>query len=120
MSTLELPTVVQLRFTGEEVPLGVVQRYTRARQPPLTVAQATILRWARERGEIRSVEAGVIMHAARGYCGHGGRSHDWRGTPRAIGCCAYACADGLDALKRLADRGLVYRDPFIPGRWYAP
>jgi hypothetical protein len=71
------------------------------RNHPLTEAQREILRTARaNRGVIRSVQAGVILHA-----------HREQPCPRADarGCCEYAAGDGGDALTRLASRGLARR-----------
>lgn len=89
--------------------------------PPLTAAQNRILHRIREQGYIRSVEAGVFIHEARGKrCARfGGAGQDrFKGTERAISCCAYASADGNSAMKRLADRGFVTRGKQA-GHWYA-
>lgn len=88
----------------------------------LTNTQFAILRHVAEHGSIRSVEAGVILHRARGTypngnqrCGSGAKgSYQASG----IGCCAYASADGSMALRRLRDRGLLVR--IDKGRWVTP
>lgn len=90
----------QLTLDGVEVEHTTV---TRARQP-LTGAQREILRWLRANGKIRAFEAGTIVHAHREPpC----RSRTQGGGITA--CCEHASSDGVDALKRLANRGLVRR-----------
>jgi hypothetical protein len=102
----------QLTIDGDEE----ARRETKA----LTQLQQRILARIRDTGQIRSVEAGRMVHEARGkYCAsHGGaRAHMNRGED-SLGCCAYASADGLDAMKRLTKRGLVKK--VSPGIWVAP
>lgn len=90
------------------------------RTKPLTSTQQRIMATIREKGSIRSVEAGCMVHEARGKrCSNYGAGADrFKGTERAISCCAYASSDGLSAMKRLADRGLVRRGKQA-GTWYA-
>lgn len=104
----------QLTIDGDEVenPL-IVHRGT----PGLNTTQRQILAKLDEQGHIRSVEAGVIVHAARSIDGcPGSMGQGWsgfKGTGKA--CCPYASEDGRAALKRLAKRGIVKR--VSPGRW---
>lgn len=93
-----------------------------ARRAPLSPAQLDVMALLRRQGSIRSVEAGVIAHAHRAAAGRpcggaGARSTGWRGSGRAVGCCAYAPVDGNEVMKRLAERGLARRDPERRGRW---
>lgn len=103
--------LMQLTIDGREVPHEVVALLARQSPKRLTLVQRTLLDAVREKGAVRSVEAGVIVHRHRtSACP----------TPtRGIGCCRYAGADGLAAMKRLMRRGLVYRDPDRVGRWLA-
>ena len=78
----------------------------RAASRSLSDNQRDILRVIATHGSIRAVDAGVIVHRNRGHCGFGNR--DSLG-PDAIGCCAYASGDGGDAMRRLADKGLVVK-----------
>jgi len=103
----------QLRIDGREVDHDRVV----AQQAPLTAAQGAIIGHIRDHGSIRSVEAGVIVHLHRDRpctLAGGSRADAYRGT--GIACCAYAGTDGLEAMKRLAERGLVERAG-IAGRW---
>lgn len=102
-------TETQLRMDGEEVELGDTFPVAR-RDGGLTPVQREILRSL----PIRSVEAGVIVHRHRGYCGYGAKGGSME-REDALGCCPYAAADGLEACKRLAKRGLLRRTS--PGRW---
>lgn len=76
---------------------------------PLSDLQRDLLRCIRLNGPMRAVEAGVMVHAARNAlrgghrCGTGARG---RG-PTKNACCKYAASDGLEAMKRLRQRGLV-------------
>lgn len=120
---------MQLRVDGTEVVHPAPDAVWPARKPPLTDLQRTVLRVADEQGgEIRSVEAGKIVHSYRGHCGFGKRGsnlvrHNAAGEvevvngPRAgsIGCCQYAASDGLEVLKRLERRGYVEHS--ARGRW---
>lgn len=99
----------QLRIDGTEVPVEL----TPASQG-LTEAQRGILHTIGEHGFISSTQAGVIVHNARGHCGFGSKSALTAGEA----CCGYACADGLEACKRLMKRNLVRRDK--PGHWVRP
>lgn len=76
----------------------------------LVESQRAILQHARANGGvIRSVEAGRIVHAGRN---DGEGCYGWiamPGTSRREGCCEYAATDGLDAMKRLAAKGLFER-----------
>jgi hypothetical protein len=113
-------TEAQIRLDGTEVELNDEFAVARSAMP-LSPVQRLILASA----PIRSVEAGVIVHASRGHCGFGARGgrigHVVDGKfvpldrPKGIACCAYAAADGLEACKRLAKRGLLRR--VAPGRW---
>jgi hypothetical protein len=101
----------QLTIDGREVEYSA----TIKKPTPLTDLQREILRWLTANGSIRSVEAGVMVHNARGVypisgnprCGYGNRRY--AGTDRAIACCGYAGTDGNEAMKRLMRRGLVRR-----------
>jgi hypothetical protein len=104
----------QLQIGGGEVPNDEAARMSRV--PPLTPTQRRIIDLMNERGEIRSVEAGVIVHTARGHCGFGAKT-GYGSRKQAIGCCAYAAADGLSAMHRLEERGLVRK--VKAGRWRA-
>lgn len=115
-----MSVALQTSIDGREVPLEVVRRrYAGKHNGRRTVNQAMILQALRLYGEIRSVQAGVIVHYNRGHCGFGARGGRVS-NPKAIGCCAYAAIDGLACLKRMAERGLVFRDPDQRGRWLAP
>lgn len=95
---------------------------------PLTATQRQILAHIDRHGSIRSVEAGVIIHRARGDLQfalhvkqHGTErlltSGSWRvRTTLGIGCCQYAATDGLAGMKRLMKRGIVERGP-VKGTW---
>lgn len=104
---------MQLTLDGREVEHITVGRPG----APLTGLQREILRELAARGEITTVAAGTLVHRARraqgGHCGIGGRDGRYSGA----GCCAYAAADGLEALKRLERRGLVAHPQ--RGRWVA-
>lgn len=86
----------QITLDGSEVAVVNARR-----QPRLTGTQLEIMRLLREQGHIRSVEAGAIVH----------HNHDPQWSRK------YWSTDGLEALKRLANRGLVQRDPDKRGRW---
>lgn len=90
------------------------------RVAPLNGTQQLILGIIREQGGIRSVQAGVLVHESRGTrcCMAGAGADRFKGTPRAMACCAYASSDGLEALKRLEARGLIKRGKKI-GMWKA-
>lgn len=98
---------LQLTIDGGEIPLADVYRARLARWTP---AQRAILLHIDTFGQIRSFEAGRILHADRkargGGCGVGERTLK---TDRAKSCCAYAPTDGNEALRRLARRGAVVR-----------
>lgn len=68
---------------------------------PLSGAQREILLWLREHRSIRSVQAGVIVHAHR--------AHPCPQPRKGEACCRWSSSDGNDTLKRLAGRGLVAR-----------
>lgn len=109
---------LQLSIDGREVPLEVIRARGKVRRR-LTSAQAAIMRQLREVGEIRSFQAGMCVHEARGSCaGAGGKWTGWTGKGKS--CCPYAATDGLMAMHRLAARGLAYRDPNELGRWLVP
>lgn len=96
----------QLTLDGNAVPQALV----RAASSQLSPAQREILRWIRDRGSIRALEAGAIVHAHRSPpC--------WSCARHEAKPCGYASSDGSDALKRLAARGLVSRR--IGGGWSA-
>jgi hypothetical protein len=95
----------QLTLDGDEVPAEAVVSH---RAPPLTAAQATVMRRVEEWGSIRTVEAGVIAHEARGRCATAGSR--WQGFEGGgLACCPYAAVDGLELLNRLMRRGLLRR-----------
>lgn len=98
----------QLRLDGTEVPLA-----NEAAKTPLTPAQREILRHIGEHGHITSTEAGTIIHRQRQA------SNPRITNPQYIEVMhRYACADGLEACKRLLKRNLVRREK--PGRWVRP
>ena len=80
---------------------------------PLSGSQRAILRTIRALGELRSSEAGLMMHGARGWCApfHA----PYAPTPDRLGCCEYGATDGAAAMRRLERRGLVER--VGRGRW---
>jgi hypothetical protein len=74
----------------------------------LSAAQLEVLALARERGSVRTVEAGVVAHRHRGRCAlRGARYATFRAG--GLACCPYAAPDGLALLLRLAERGLMER-----------
>lgn len=75
-----------------------------------------MLRRVGDAGGIRSVEAGVIVHAHRRTGGRIGCNIAWQIGYGGIGCCRYAAADGLSILRRLEKRGLVGRTERV-GWW---
>lgn len=91
---------MQLDLYGNEVALAIATRVPRS----LSDSQRAILRQVRAKGYIRSVEAGMIIHACRtgGRCANGPLRRS-----NAIGCCRYAASDGGAACKRMAERGLL-------------
>jgi DNA-binding MarR family transcriptional regulator len=94
-------SVPQLTLDGREV-----QRPTRT--VALTARQREVLRFVRTLGDVRPLEIGVLMHVGREQpcrvCGE-------------YGHCRHASSDGFDALRRLEQRGLVYRER--RGHWRA-
>lgn len=102
----------QLRIDGGEDTSRRASKY-----PQTTTAQQRILHKISTDGQIRAVEAGVMVHEARGKrcCLTGAAGAD-RHKGGGIGCCAYASADGNSALKRLEKRGLVKRGERV-GVW---
>lgn len=99
----------QLTVDGREVDASVAPVLA------LNDRQREVLRYVRAKGEVRSYEIGVMMHAGReGGCRHVGYSD---GPGWHLACCRYACDDGLEALHRLERRGLVFR--VARGRWRA-
>lgn len=99
----------QLRLDGTEVPVELTPV-----SQGLTEVQRGILHRIGEQGYISSTQAGVLVHIARGWCGFGSKN----GPNEGEACCGYACADGLEACKRLLKRNLVRREK--PGRWVRP
>lgn len=91
----------QLTLDGREAPVVFPSP---SRGAPLTPAQRAIMQHLAKHGEIRPVEAGMILleHS---------RGKPWLVEYRR----RYASADGSEALRRLAKRGLVHKDG--PGRW---
>lgn len=108
-------TAAQLDFAGNEVDVIATSRPS-----PLTPVQLAIMAHVDRHGSIRSVEAGVIVHAARSKtnhfgktCGGGAKGHG----PTREACCPYAASDGYEALRRLAKRALIVQDaPRAPFR----
>ena len=96
-----MSAAMQLTLDGREVPISGT------RTPAFTDAQTEILRALRLYGIITSTAAGRILHAHRKYGCAGCRADR----------CYFASSDGCDALKRLAERGLVRR--VARGRWKA-
>lgn len=105
-------TARQLVLSGGEVahppPAG--------RRSPLNATQVRILRVLRRDGVLRSVEAGVLVHQARGHCAFNTRPNDW--PMKGTACCPYAANDGRAAMVRLMERGLVIRGD-TQGTWIA-
>jgi hypothetical protein len=96
----------QLTIDGKEIEY---QRTVR-REPPLTDLQREALRYLTMQGQIRSVEAGVMVHSARGHCGYGAKDDRVGGRRDSrISCCNYAATDGNELMKRLMERGIVRR-----------
>lgn len=110
----------QLTIEGGEVSSARARHTSStAANPAFTEAQRTILARLGEQGYIRSVEAGRIVHECRGTrCARFGGERAGALREGSLGCCAYASADGLAALKRLEARGLVTGDG--AGRWTPP
>jgi len=102
-----MPT--QLTIDGREVDYADVASTRHGRGFAFTAAQREILRLLRLRGIVTSTEAGLVMHAHRGSCGFGARGHG----PRGNQCCPYCATDGLSAMRRLMQRGLVKRLPWL-------
>ena len=99
----------QLGLDGGETPHEQVVKVSRPK-PALNGAQRAILRVIEAEGTIRPVEAGVIVHAHRDQpCRLAGAAGADRYKGGGVACCAYASSDGVEALKRLAKRGLVER-----------
>lgn len=97
---------MQLTIDGREVPYGYAASTRRGR--PLTELQKDIIRLALLHGEVRSVEAGLLVHIHRGACGSGSKSKPRR--KGSLDCCGYGATDGSMACRRLMRRGLLYRD----------
>lgn len=94
---------MQLTIDGGEVPYAYAAAVRRQR--PLTELQKDIIRLALLHGEVRSVEAGQLVHLHRGRCS------PIRPTRKgALGCCKYGATDGSMACRRLMRRGLLTRD----------
>lgn len=78
---------------------------------PIGPVGRAILLYLRDHDEISPIEAGRICHdlrhRSRGYsgCGVGAKTIG----DRSAACCAYASADGGEALKRLLRNGYVER-----------
>jgi hypothetical protein len=89
----------QLGLDGSETPHPVRAPHA------LTDRQRALLVYIRAHESVRPLEVGVFMHQ--------GRPEpcvvllDFRRM--RVGCCRYASSDGVDALIRLARRGLVVR-----------
>jgi hypothetical protein len=93
--------VRQLALDGREV-----ERIPRSRA--LTDRQREILRYVRACSGTRPRDVGLLMHMGRTVpCGACTPEH----------ACEHASSDGVDALRRLAARGLVYRQ--ARGVWRA-
>lgn len=107
----------QITFSGELIPVDELN-------PPrfvggLTVLQRAILNHIDKHESIRPVEAGVIIHEGRGNGCKGGTAIQWaessakqrtiRVEKNRISCCKWASTDGVMALRRLQNRGIVQR-----------
>lgn len=106
------PGPPQLRIDGGEVPVEHARKQSQGGRGGgvLSYAQREILAVIREKGSIRGVEAGVIVHAHRSPPCMGTRrasATDDRYKGGGAGCCAFASTDGAAALKRLRERGMV-------------
>ena len=95
---------MQLGLDGTEVP------HPPRRPHALTERQRELLAYIRSHDAVRPLDIGVLMHVGRPdpclSCALGADAH-----------CEHASSDGVDALHRLARRGLVYRER--RGRWLA-
>jgi len=101
--------LMQLTIDGREEMVSESTGFPRrARLGP---RQRAVLRELGQRGSIRAVQAGRIVHEERGACGFGSRSGRYEG----LGCCAYAATDGSQLLKSLGP--LVVK---IGGVFYLP
>lgn len=98
----------QLTIDGGEVEHTSLAKASR----PFGGRQRAVLRQLGYQRELRTVEAGVVVHRDRGKCGLGKRGHL---QSRGIGCCAYCHADGLAVLHRLEKRGVVAH--VARGKW---
>lgn len=108
----------QLALDGSEVSPEAVNR-TMPNRGAFSHAQRAILRVIDEQGSIRSVEAGVIVHAHRnrrcGYSPPSATGDRYKGG--GVSCCAFAATDGSAAMKRLRERGAVKQLPLPDRRW---
>jgi hypothetical protein len=100
---------LQLTLDGREIPLTDAVAAPRSTSS-LSAVQRAVLVYVGEHASITSLQAGRIVHAARGG-----------GCARAIaegkqgGCCKWASEDGRAMCMRLVKRGLLRRPG--PGRW---
>lgn len=116
--------VIQLPLDG--IPAPVVTDHNHSSgvgaRRPFSPAQLAIMQHIDKHGSIRTVEAGVIIHRERDgktrFARHVANNNTisvlangtWRHRTRnGIGCCRFASTDGLEAMKRLAKRGIVQR-----------
>ena len=90
----------QLTLDGRAEPYPGLAR---ARRLPLTHGQLDVIAYLRLHGTIRPGQAGTIVHLHR----VSDRRFCQPPTKGRITCCEYASSDGVEALKRLASRGLV-------------
>ena len=99
---------MQLTLDGREVPMpeASAPRSTSA----LSAVQRAVLVYVRDHGSVTSMQAGRIVHAARG-----GRCAIAEGKQGS--CCKWASEDGRALCMRLVKRGLLRRP--APGRWEA-
>lgn len=71
----------------------------------VTPTQDAILRYASTNGSVTPLQAGEILHRARGHCGSGAKGGPGDGSA----CCPYASSDGLEAIKRMIKRRQLIR-----------
>ena len=86
----------QLGLDGAETP------YPTTRPRPLSARQRELVAYMRQHGDVRPIDVGALMR-------------NGRETPVRRGGERHVSSDGVDALRRLARRGLVER--VERGRW---
>jgi hypothetical protein len=103
-------TAMQLTLDGREIPL--LEASAPRSTSSLSAVQRALLVYVREHDSITSLQAGRIVHAARG-----GQCARAIADGKHGACCKWASEDGRAACMRLVKRGLLRRP--APGRWEA-